>query len=60
MQEAKQVALYVLVPPASETAEPKVYFGQFIDLAMPLGAHSKEKEFLQRAMMLIWQVQGLT
>lgn len=60
MQEAKQVALYFLVQPGSDTDEPKVYVGQSSDMVMRFGAHNKEKEFWQRALVLLSRTHSLT
>lgn len=60
MQEAKQVAVYFLVQPGSDTDEPKDYIGQSSDLIMRFGAHNKEKEFWQRALVLISRTHSLT
>lgn len=60
MQEAKQVALYFLVQPGSDTDEPKVYIGQSSDMVMRFGAHDKQKDFWQRALVLISRTHSLT
>ncbi len=60
MQEAKQVALYFLVQPGSDTDEPKVYIGQSSDMVLRFGAHDKQKDFWQRALVLISRTHSLT
>lgn len=60
MHEAKQVAVYFLVQPGTDTDEPKVYIGQSSDMIMRFGAHNKEKEFWRRALVLISRTHSLT
>lgn len=59
MSESKQVAVYFLFG-VSDADEPMVYIGQTGDLKARLEAHNKEKEFWQRAVVIISRTQSLT
>jgi len=60
MPESAQVALYFLFGEAEDGAEPKVYIGQTGDLRARLAKHNKEKEFWERALVLISRTNSLT
>jgi hypothetical protein len=60
MSESDQVALYFLVRKAEDGTEPKVYIGQTGDLRARLTQHNKEKEFWERALVLISRTNSLT
>ena len=60
MPESDQVALYFLFGEAEDGTEQKVYIGQTGDLRARLAKHNKEKEFWQRAMVLISRTNSLT
>jgi len=60
MPESKQVAVYFLVGQGSDTEDPKAYIGQTSDLPMRLPRHNQEKDFWQRALVLISKTQSLT
>jgi len=60
MQESDQVALYFLFGEAEDGSEQKVYLGQTGDLRARLVTHNKEKEFWQRALVLISRTNSLT
>src|SRR5664280_750951 len=60
MPESGQVALYFLVREAEDGTEHKVYIGQTGDLRSRLATHNKEKEFWERALVLISQKNSLT
>ena len=60
MPESKHVALYFLFGEAEDGTEPKVYIGQTGDLCARLVKHNKEKEFWQRALILISRTNSLT
>ncbi|RYH63484.1 MAG: GIY-YIG nuclease family protein [Alcaligenaceae bacterium] len=60
MQESDQVALYFLFGEAEDGADPKVYIGQTGDLSARLAKHNKEKEFWERALVLISRTNSLT
>jgi len=60
MPESDQVALYFLFSEAEDGPEPKVYIGQTGDLRARLAKHNKEKEFWQRALVLISRTNSLT
>lgn len=60
MPESDQVALYFLFGEAEDGAEQKVYIGQTGDLRARLVKHNKEKEFWERALMLISRTNSLT
>jgi hypothetical protein len=60
MHESTQVALYLLFGEAEDGADPQVYIGQTGDLRARLAAHNKEKEFWQRALVLVSRTNSLT
>jgi hypothetical protein len=60
MPESTQVALYFLFGEADDGLEPKVYIGQTGDLRARLVKHNKEKDFWQRALVLISRTNSLT
>ncbi len=60
MPESNQVALYFLFGEAEDGTERKVYIGQTGDLRARLVKHNKEKEFWQRALILISRTNSLT
>lgn len=59
MAESDQVALYFLFGEAEDGADPKVYIGQTGDLRARLAKHNKEKEFWERALILISRTNSL-
>lgn len=60
MPESDQVALYFLFGEADDGSEQRVYIGQTGDLRSRLAKHNKEKEFWQRALVLISRTNRLT
>lgn len=60
MPESDQVALYFLFGAAEDGTEQKVYIGQTGDLRARLAKHNKEKEFWERALVLISRTNSLT
>lgn len=60
MPESDQVAPYFLFGDAEDGADPKVYIGQTGDLRARLAKHNKEKEFWERALVLISRTNSLT
>lgn len=62
MPESAQVAVYFLIGASEDGAEETVYVGQTGDLRSRLAAHnkSKEKDFWERAMVLISRTNSLT
>lgn len=60
MPESDQVAVYLLFGEAEDGTEQKVYIGQTGDLRARLTKHNKEKEFWQRALVLISRTHSLT
>ena len=60
MPESEQVALYFLVGGADDGAEPRVYVGQTGDLRARLTAHNRDKDFWERALVLISRTNSLT
>jgi hypothetical protein len=60
MPESDQVALYFLFGEAEDGIEQKVYLGQTGDLRARLVKHNKEKEFWERALVLISRTNSLT
>ncbi|MCE5268718.1 MAG: GIY-YIG nuclease family protein [Planctomycetaceae bacterium] len=60
MDESNQVALYFLFGEAEDDTEHKVYIGQTGDLRARLAKHNKEKDFWDRALVLISRTNSLT
>jgi len=60
MQESGQVALYFLVGQSENGEDQHVYTGQTGDLRNRLAKHNKEKEFWEKALVLISRTQSLT
>jgi len=60
MPESGQVALYFLFGESEDGAEQRVYIGQTGDLRARLVKHNQEKEFWQRALVLISKTNSLT
>lgn len=60
MPESNQVALYFLFGETEDGSESKVYIGQTGDLRARLVKHNKEKEFWERALVLISRTNTLT
>lgn len=60
MPESNQVALYFLFGEAEDGLDPKVYIGQTGDLRSRLASHNKQKDFWQRAFVLISRTNSLT
>lgn len=60
MSESNQVALYFLFGDEGEGEVNKVYVGQTGDLRERLKKHNKEKDFWQRALVLISRTNSLT
>ena len=59
MDASDQVALYFLFGEAEDGTEQKVYIGQTGDLRARLAKHNKEKEFWERALVLISRTKSL-
>lgn len=60
MQESDQVALYFLFSEEEDGSGRKVYIGQTGDLRARLAKHNKEKEFWEKALVLISRTKSLT
>lgn len=60
MQESNQVALYFLFSEEEDGSGRKVYVGQTGDLRARLAKHHKEKEFWEKALVLISRTNSLT
>jgi len=60
MPESDQVALYFLFGEAEDGTEQKVYLGQTGDLRARLAKHNKDKDFWERALVLISRTNSLT
>jgi predicted GIY-YIG superfamily endonuclease len=60
MPESDQVSVYFLFGEAEDGTDPKVYLGQTGDLRARLAKHNKEKEFWERALVLISRTNSLT
>ena len=60
MPESKQVAFYFLFGQGEDGAAEKTYIGQTGDLGARLVAHNKDKDFWQRAVVLISRTKSMT
>lgn len=60
MPESTQVAVYMLFGEGDEGGDPKVYIGQTGDLKARLTTHNKDKDFWERALILISRTNSLT
>ena len=60
MPECGQVALYMLFGQSDDGSESKVYIGQTGDLKSRLMTHNKDKEFWERALVVISKTNSLT
>ena len=60
MPESGQVALYFLFGENENGTDPRVYIGQSGDLHARLTSHNKEKDFWERAVVLISRTNSLT
>lgn len=60
MPEAAGGAVYFLFGDADESAKPKIYIGQTTDLKQRLVKHQKEKDFWQRAVVMLSRADSLT
>lgn len=60
MPESNQVALYFLLAKSEDGTDSRVYIGQTGDLRARLTAHNREKDFWQRALVLISRTHSLT
>ena len=60
MPESKQVAVYFLVGQGNDAEDPKAYIGQTSDIPMRFPRHNAEKDFWERALVLISKTQSLT
>lgn len=60
MDESSQVAIYFLIGESEDGTERKVYVGQTGDLRARLSKHHKDKDFWQKALVLISRTNSLT
>jgi len=60
MPESNQVALYFLFGEEEDGTEQRVYIGQTGDLRARLTKHNKDKDFWERALVLISRTNSLT
>lgn len=60
MEESSQVAVYFLFGESEDGSQQKVYIGQSGDLQARLVAHNKQKDFWERALVLISRTNSLT
>jgi hypothetical protein len=60
MRESQQVALYFLFGQSEDGADQRVYIGQTGDLRARLVNHNREKDFWDRALVLISRTNSLT
>lgn len=60
MPESSQVAVYFLVGQGSDAEDAKVYVGQTSDMPMRFPRHNQEKDFWERALVLVSKTHSLT
>ena len=60
MPESSQVAVYFLVGEGEERGQQRVYVGQTGDLRGRLVSHNRDKEFWERALVLISRTNSIT
>lgn len=60
MPEANQVAVYFLVGEDEEGGDPRVYVGQTGDVVARLSSHNKDKDFWERALVVVSRTNSLT
>ena len=60
MPESKQVAVYFLVGQGSDAEDAKLYVGQTSDMPMRFPRHNAEKDFWERALVLVSKTQSMT
>lgn len=60
MPECKQVGIYFLFGQTEEDGAPQVYIGQSSNLENRLATHNREKDFWERAIVLISKTHSLT
>lgn len=60
MPESNQVGLYFLFSETEDGTERRVYIGQTSDLASRLTTHNKQKDFWDRAVILVSRTNSLT
>jgi hypothetical protein len=60
MPESAQVALYFLIGESEDGTEQRVYIGQTGDLRARLTKHNKDRDFWERALVLISRTNSLT
>jgi predicted GIY-YIG superfamily endonuclease len=60
LPESEQVAVYFLVSAGSDIEDPKAYIGQTSDMRSRFARHNQEKDFWQRALVLISRTHSLT
>lgn len=60
MPESDQVAVYFLIGKSEDAEKRRVYVGQTGDLRSRLTSHHKEKDFWQRALVMISRTNSLT
>lgn len=60
MAESEQVGVYYLVSKPDDDSQPEVYVGQTGDLRGRLAKHDSDKDFWERALVLISRTQSIT
>jgi hypothetical protein len=60
MPESKQVAVYFLVGQGTDTEDAVVYVGQTSDMPMRFPRHNQDKDYWDRALVLISKTNNLT
>lgn len=60
LPESRQVAVYFLIGQGNDAEDAKVYVGQTSDMPMRFPRHNQEKDFWERALVLVSKTQSLT
>lgn len=60
MPESKHVAVYFLVGQNTDTEDAQIYVGQSSELQVRFGSHNREKDFWEKALVLISKTHSLT
>jgi len=60
MEESTQVAVYFLVSQGSDTEDPKAYIGQTSDMRLRFATHNRDKDFWERALVMVSRTHSLT
>ncbi|WP_238947643.1 GIY-YIG nuclease family protein [Caldimonas brevitalea] len=60
MPESQKVAVYFLIGQGNDTEDPKVYVGQTADMRVRFPRHNAEKDFWERALVLLTSSDSFT